>query len=244
MAVETWFPLAVYYEDLGPSAEVKQEMLAYLNPLIEQYRKTESKGAAYTGDTRGAWQLHREKPFQWLRGRVEVHTIEFARKLGVNLGVIGFYFQRSWPVFSRKGEQVYRHCHPNATISGVYYLDVPPSEGEGGRLVFHNDSQQNSLGTGFGTDTTRGISQWNDLNYRDVLYKPIEGRLVLFPSKQPHSVEACRAEGLRISLSFDIALTCSRHADPGQHEFLAPPPGEWVEFSSQLQPDGNDPERP
>jgi uncharacterized protein (TIGR02466 family) len=229
--LETWFPLAVYYEDLQPDPETKARMLAYLEPWIAAHEADAREPVAWTGDRRGCWQIHREPAFDWLRREVERHVIEYARVLGVNLAVTGFYFQRSWPVLARPDEQVPRHAHANASISAVYYLKTPADADASGRLYFHNQAEQNALGNGFGLHDTRGIATWNELNYRDVGYPPVEDRLVLFPARQVHSVAANQSSELRISLSFDVAVTCSRHADPGQHEFLIPPPGEWTEFA-------------
>jgi uncharacterized protein (TIGR02466 family) len=243
MAIETWFPLAVYFEDLRPPAEVKRGMQTRLEPLIAQHEATASTGFAWTGDTRSFWQVHLAPEFAWLRSEVERHTIRYARELGVNLAAMGFYFQRSWPVFSRKSEQVARHSHPNASISAVYFLKAPTPPGSGGRLVFHNQAEQNGLGVGFGTRNTQGIASWNPLNFQSVHYAPVEDRLLLFPSRQHHSVEPNASPELRISVSFDVALTCSRHVNPGLHEFLAPPPEEWTEFDSQVEEDISGPGR-
>jgi uncharacterized protein (TIGR02466 family) len=235
MAIETWFPLAVYFEDLRPPPEVRRAMLAHLEPFVARHDATASTRFAWTGDTKSCWQIHRAEPFAWLRREVEHHTIAFARALGVNLSVVGFYFQRSWPVLSRPEEQVSRHSHPNASISAVYFLKTPRDPERAGRLVFHNVAEQNGLGIGFGTRDTRGISGWNPLNYQQARYLPLENRLLLFPSRQPHSVEPNHSDELRISLSFDVAVTCSRHADPGRHEFLSPPPEDWCEFGSRVE---------
>jgi uncharacterized protein (TIGR02466 family) len=210
-------------------------MLAWLEPFIASHAATNSDHFAWTGDRRGCWKLHGVEEFRWIRRQVERRTIEFARALGVNLAAIGFYFQRSWPVLSRPGEQVGRHAHPNASLSAVYFLKTPVDRASAGQLVFHNDAEQSSLGKGFAGPDTRGIGTWNEFNYPHVHYEPVEGRLILFPSRQAHSVGINQTDELRISLSFDIALTCSRHADPGRHEFLLPPPEEWNEFSSQVE---------
>ena len=114
LQVETWFPLAVCYEDLPPPAEVKAGMLAHLQPLIDRHLSSEAGQFAWTGDKASCWQLHEVEAFRWIRSHVERRTLEFARILGVDLSVLGFYFQRTWPVLSRKGEQVSRHAHPNA----------------------------------------------------------------------------------------------------------------------------------
>jgi uncharacterized protein (TIGR02466 family) len=235
MKIETWFPLAVAFEDLQPPPEVRQRMLAWLEPFIASHATTTSDQYAWTGDRRSCWQIHRVEEFRWIRRQVERHTIEYARTLGVDLATIGFYFQRSWPVLSRTGEQVARHSHPNASLSAVYFLKTPADPSRAGRLQFHNEAEQSSLGKGFSGRDTRGISVWNEFNYTQASYLPVEGRLVLFPARQIHSVEANQSKELRISLAFDIALTCSRHADPGRHEFLTPPPEEWSEFSSQVE---------
>jgi uncharacterized protein (TIGR02466 family) len=235
MKIETWFPLAVCYEDLKPPPGVRERMLVWLDPFVASHGATPSDQYAWTGDRRSCWQIHRLEEFRWIRGEVERGAIQFARALGVNLATIGFYFQRSWPVLSRTGEQVARHAHPNASLSGVYFLKTPADPAAAGRLFFHNDAEQSSLGKGFSGFDTRGISDWNQFNYVQASYLPVEGRLILFPARQTHSVGPNQSADLRISLAFDIALTCSRHADPGRHEFLTPPPEEWNEFTSRVE---------
>ena len=169
--------------------------------------------------------------FFWLRRQVEIHALNYARTLGANVAIMGFHFQRAWPVFSRTAEKVAPHTHPNANISAVYYLQVRDPE-KSGHLVFLNEHEPNALGPDLSGNATAGIAGWNEFNCLKARYSPTEGRLVLFPASQPHSVEPNKSADVRIALSFDIAVTCSKHMDPGRHEFLSPPPAMWDEFQA------------
>ena len=77
-----------------------------------------------------------------------------------------------------------RHVHAGASLSGVYYVRIPPTGG--GRLEF--------------SDPRGYLPPFTEL----VVYHPSEGDLILFPPWVPHEVTSnCRAQAPRISISFN-----------------------------------------
>ena len=118
-------------------------------------------------------------------------------------------------------------------MSAVYYVDIPEGvePSAAGVFVVHNKHSQNEVQTGIASISTTAICDWNDLNIKTAMYLPLPGRLLLFPSKQPHSVAPNQTEGMRISVSFDIVMTASKRAGKDTLEFLAPPPDRWKAFA-------------
>jgi hypothetical protein len=57
---------------------------------------------------------------------------------------------------------------------------------------------------------------------------PIVNDSSILTLKHPHDVEPNESEHDRISLSFDIVLTSRPERGPGLHEFLMPPPTQWL----------------
>lgn len=228
MPLETWFPLAIYFEDLDEASTHRDAMAAAARELARAHgRRNTNLEAAWTGDVNGVQVLHEDPRFAWITAQVERHCVRYLRALGYHLEHMALYFQRSWPIISAPGQRVYRHSHPNADLSAVYYVVAPP---EGGTLKLFDRAEHNAFSDGLLGASTELLSA-NPLTYGSVSYEPKAGRLLLFPSKTPHAVTTNAAEGERISLSFDIALTMRPAETNPVHEFLRPAPERWTPFS-------------
>jgi uncharacterized protein (TIGR02466 family) len=233
MAIETWFPLAIYTEDL-PDAPHHQA------GLLDAVLQLEAAGAerraypdmAWTGDLHGVEQIHTDQRFAWVVEQVEAHTVIYLQELGIDLSQVDLYIQRAWPVISRTAQAVGDHCHNTAHVSAVYYIAVPTSEEyDPGNLVFFDDLRANEVCPGLGSDNTDILTE-NYFNQLQVAYPPEAGRLIIFPAKQRHGVSPNESNELRVSLSFDIVLTATVGLAAGSYEFLTPPISQWRRFKS------------
>ncbi len=235
MSIETWFPLALYLEDLWESADHQQSLLDAVLALEQQSGERRAyPEMAWTGDLHRISQIHTDPRFGWICAQVEAHTQIYLQELGVDLGQVDLYFQRSWPIVSRKGQAVGIHRHPTAHISAVYYIAVPDGQSEDpGSLVFFDDARVNEICPGLGSENTQVIAEWTDLNLLQVVYPPVAGRLVIFPAKQRHEVTINTSDQIRVSLSFDIAVTAQVGQNTESYEFLPPPPDQWQRFGSR-----------
>ncbi|MBW4527041.1 MAG: hypothetical protein KME18_17930 [Phormidium tanganyikae FI6-MK23] len=232
MPIETWFPLAIYYEDL-PDAPTHQHSLleAVLQLEGETVEPHNYPEMAWTGDIHGVNQIHIHPAFQWIVGQVEQHVAAYLQNIGVDLSKVDLYIQRAWPIVSRTEQEVGAHCHNTAHISAVYYIQVPTEEMyDPGSLLFFNDARVNEVCPGLGSENTDIVDADNNLNQLYAAYPPVEGRLLIFPAKQRHAVTMNETEELRVSLSFDIVLTATEKA-AGAYEFLTPPPNQWKKFT-------------
>jgi uncharacterized protein (TIGR02466 family) len=234
MPIETWFPLAIYYEDLPDAAKHQQS-------LVEAVLQLETTGSerrnypemAWTGDLHGVERIHTNPRFSWIVEQVEHHTSIYLQQLGIDLSKVDLYIQRAWPIVSRTEQEVGAHCHNTAHISAVYYIKVPTlATYDPGRLFFFNDARLNEVSPGLGSENTDIIAKDNYFNQLQTDYVPVAGRLLIFPAKQRHAVSMNETEDLRISLSFDIVLTANGSAS-GEYEFLTPPPSQWQRFETK-----------
>lgn len=233
MPIDTWFPLAVYYDDLPQAAQHRQALLTAILQLEEAAGERRNfPEMAWTGDLHGVETVHRDPRFAWIVAQVEAHTIAYLQELGLDLNQVDLYIQRAWPVVARHQQEVGSHCHNTAHISAVYYVAVPESGTDmAGCLTFIDDARLSEVSPGIGSENTDIIATWNYFNQDQALYLPTEGRLILFPAKQRHGVTMNHTEGVRVSLSFDIVLTAAEGAAAGSYEFLTPPPSQWQRFS-------------
>ncbi len=229
MPIEPWFPLAVYYADIEDAAAQKATILEL--ETDSQKRRVNSE-SAWTGDVHGVGRIHENSNFTWIVEQIEAHSLKYLEALGIDLEKVDLYIQRSWPVISRNKQKVAPHAHHNAHLSAVYYVSVPQDGTiESGAFKIYNDAEMNEIIPGIGSEQTAAIKKWNPFNYEEGIYAPKEGRILIFPSKQRHSVEANKTGEMRISLSFDIVITSAETGDPGMHEFLSPPPSLWKKFA-------------
>ncbi len=232
MPIDTWFPLAVYYNDLPDAVTENAKLREAVLQLEKESRAHDTNNMAWTGDVSGVARLHDDARFDWLLHQVEQHCLAYMTALGYDLDKIGLYIQRSWPVISRKGQRIAVHAHHTAHISGVYYVSIPDVEDkeDAGAFILYNESSPNEFQAGIATESTGAIKDWNALSFQRGCYLPEAGRLLLFPAKQNHSVEPNKTDELRISISFDIVMTSSDKAKKDTLEFLAPPPHQWKAF--------------
>lgn len=238
MAIDAWFPLIIYFVDLEDSALHKAGMIERIRELqAGAGAQRTSPDSAWTGDIHNVERIHSDPAFDWINRQVGHHAFEYLKTLGHDLAKFDVYFQRSWPVVAGKDQRVARHSHPNAHLSAVYYVAAPQQEGDGGELRFFNDGRPNELCPGIGSNMTGGYKEYNFTNFQSSVYKPTEGRLLLFPAKQAHSVDAHQSEEPRVSLSFDLVITSREGQSPGLYEFLMPPPSQWQKASRPTDED-------
>ena len=231
MPIETWFPLAIYYEDF-PDAPKHQQSLIEAVLQLEQAAIEPRNDAemAWTGDIHGVNQIHTDPAFEWIVNRVEQHVAVYLQDIGVDLSKVELYIQRAWPIVSRTDQEVGAHCHNTAHISAVYYVQVPTDElSDQGSLLFFNEARVNEVCPGLGSENTDIVDADNYLNQLYAAYPPVAGRLLIFPAKQRHAVTRNETEELRISLSFDIVLTATEQE---AYEFLMPPLNQWKKCQS------------
>lgn len=232
MAIETWFPLAIYIEDLPEAAAHQAELVRTILQLeAEGFERRAYDDMAWTGDLHGVEQIHLDVRFGWIVGQVEQHVQAYLTAMGVDLSEAMLYIQRAWPIVSRQEQAVGDHVHNTAHVSAVYYVQVPDeSQGDPGSLVFFDDVRVNEVCPGLGSENTNIVDETNYLNQLQVTYPPVAGRLIIFPAKQRHGVTPNETEDLRISMSFDIVLTAKPGEAAGSYEFLMPPIGQWKAF--------------
>lgn len=180
-------------------------MLADLAPSVARAAAQRRPKVAWTGDVNEEEALHRRPAFQWLSAEVAREARAFATSLGCDPGRLRFSYLQTWAVLCSPGEAVASHTHRGASLSAVYYLQVP--EGAGGALLFESMSQPNWLGPGFGEVGSALTREVNAFNRTEARYQPREDQLLLFPAQAPHAVEPHQGAELRISITFDLGIT-------------------------------------
>ena len=116
------------------------------------------------------------------------------------LNIRGCEHFMGWINVREPGERLEVHGHTESAIAATYYLKA--KEGCGDLVAF---------------DSSRSID-WenNKLSgspfMRERRYKPVEGRLIFFPSYVLHGVDENKSDDLRISLSTDLRKVVEKDA--------------------------------
>ncbi len=236
LQLQPLFPLALGQVQLAPDPLDTALLLREILALRGQASGNPQEGCAWTGDLHGAWRLDRQPAFAPLIGLVLEQARAYLEAVGFDPTRVALHLQRCWPVVSEAGQVVGRHHHPNAHLSGVYYLNGAGS-GSSGCLRLFPPSQPNELVPGLavghggplradGDAARRWNAPWIDI-------APRAGMLLLFPAQLDHAVlENQDPDDFRYSISFDLSLSAPRAGedDPGPPEYLAPHPADWREW--------------
>ena len=191
MQIEGLFPLALGQVQLRPDPLVIARQLQVILELRGAAEGNPDPACAWTGDLNGIGQLHRHPAFSGLVDELSHHAAAYLDALGFDRSRLALHLQRCWPVVSEPGQVVGRHHHPNAHLSGVYYLNGDGS-GRSGCLRLWPSRQVNELVPGLavghdgpfrssGGPPAGWLQPWVDL-------APRAGLFVLFPSSTDHEI--------------------------------------------------------
>ncbi|MEB3296051.1 MAG: putative 2OG-Fe(II) oxygenase [Cyanobacteriota bacterium] len=234
LQLQALFPLALGQVQLQPDPLDLALQMQAIRELQAGAASNPDPGCAWTGDLNGVWQLQRDPRFAGLIASLLGHAWTYLEQLGFGRDRLALHLQRCWPVVSELGQVVGRHHHPNAHLSGVYYLNGDGS-GRSGCIRLFPPSSLNELVPGLavghggpilgdGAAAARWNAPWFDL-------APRAGLLLLFPARLDHMVlENTDANDCRFSISFDLVLTSPPRPESGDlaGEYLAPHPSAWM----------------
>lgn len=193
------FPTPIFVEDISISNE-EQNTLVSLHTLQTPNQKImngESLDELWTNLSENR-QILRMEELKNIRNTIITNGTKFVRE------VMGYDIKQMVDVLSwtneKPSDREHRtHTHPNSFVSGVLYFDEEYDDNQS--IVF-----EKHLGT-------NGICQLipkkdhNNINAFSTMHVSIpaqKGRLVLFPSHQPHFVPKGQPGKIRRSMAFNL----------------------------------------
>ncbi len=191
MRVIELFPTPLWSVDLDAAAakRLNERLLAQIERLLDP-RPPLPRG--------GSWQtdpvLHRHPAFAELVGLVDRTALGALKFLGLKhpkASISGM-----WANINPRGGQSSAHTHPNNFLSAVYYLQVPPGEGE---IHFVDPRPQAEV-------MLPPTAQDNRFNGNRRIMEVQAGRLVMFPAWLRHSVPPNKGDQERVSIAVNLML--------------------------------------
>ena len=188
MPVENLFPIPVY-SDIIKNNDYKQVQEEIANAVANIDVESLSNPWDDTVKTSFNYNTSREFVEQtpYFKNVIKEHVIEYFREVNPRLPVIDFKITDSWVNFSEKGGYQNYHSHTFSDLSGCYYFQSTVDDGD---IKFKSPSSAH-------------ISSSILLN-KYVAHKPLQGKLLLFPSFLEHAVMMNNTDNTRISVSFNI----------------------------------------
>jgi uncharacterized protein (TIGR02466 family) len=203
LKVAHYFPTLIFSLDV-PGSET---LNAHLIEAIYAERERDRTGVRKSNFPElGSWhshvKLHKDATFAGLVQHVDAVAAMMCRTLGYHRSY-RLRIGTMWSIINPPGSSNRAHIHPGCLWSGVYYVQAPRNAG---RIEFIDPRTQNLMTPAeYIPDTKRPRSCWTK-----VQYKPVAGRMLIFPSWLYHSVDPnrSRAKGKdadRIIMSFNLS---------------------------------------
>ncbi len=169
----------------------------------------EASGSSIKRSNVGGWHsaadLHFSENFAEIRRIIGTACAQCAESLGFDFNGHHLKFAEMWA--NRNGPGAYNraHIHPNAFLSGAYYVTLPPDAGD---IEFYDPVRERAM-------QALPLKSRNLLNSQSVEYECEEGSLVIFPAWLQHAVAANNSSSDRISISFNMFVEKTSPETPG-----------------------------
>jgi uncharacterized protein (TIGR02466 family) len=194
MNLDFYFPTPIWWEHTGidTSAMVK---LTY--KLMEQDpvgRKLSNQGGWQSCDFRPGTYAE----FAPIEKKIQEQTENCVRDFGYDEGSCFTVLENIWINVNRRFHTNSVHIHDNSFISGAFYLNARP--GQGNIVFYKNYSQDYSIAS------AAKIGRYTQINNSAITFTPETGKLIMFPGWLPHGVEHNDTDEDRISISFNTKI--------------------------------------
>lgn len=189
---EDWWATPVWYFDI-PIQEVDY------NKVTEECYLKKSKSEGRIVSNRNGWQSHdiyanSEIPnISNLIKTIEMYSKNIFQDYGIK-EEINLFIDSSWININFPGSCNIFHIHPNCVLTGVYYASAPKNSGN---VLIHNNSIMQFINFAYLDSNNRNTQP-------EVEYKPVTGRVIIFPAWLPHSVNINNSKEDRISIAFNF----------------------------------------
>lgn len=190
---DKFFGIPVYEVDIPDYDQHQEKLIAYFMLL-----KDKATGVARSNH--GGWHsesnLHqdRNKEIQWMTKSLFKFSKTAIEHASQNLDINEIQLFDMWVNINEAGHWNAPHMHLPCTWSGCFYVKVPDSPKQGGKVAKEGDFMMiNPLPMGYEHNRQQTIS-----------YTPRNGRMLLFPSYLLHMVCPHFEEEPRISVAFNF----------------------------------------
>ena len=190
MITEHHFPTIIYIKDIQNAEKINQ----YIEPRIIQWSQSD-KGVSKTNA--GGWHSTTDMNYKEEYNSLtrELFTMQeeiFAKEHLTEKPVCG----NMWANINYPGSFNRPHLHPNSLFSGVYWVKTPPKSG---KFMIYDPRPGTHTSMPGREDVQLPSELWKEAHF-----KPVAGRILMFPAWLWHEVRPNRSNENRISVSFNF----------------------------------------
>jgi uncharacterized protein (TIGR02466 family) len=190
-----WFPTSIWRFSVAGHQALNEKLMRF----IETERRQDVAGMSGRSSVMG-WhsteQLHRRAELQEFVAAVEDCVAEVARAYRLDADQASLELATCWAMVNGKMASGALHCHPNAFLSGVYYVNTTEKTGN----IFFQDPRPGA------NMSACPVTEFTPWTVRQVSYQPVPGGMLIFPSWLYHGVGPNLSDTPRVSLSFNFRL--------------------------------------
>ena len=190
MITEYHFPTMVYFNDISNPEKFNK----YLEDHIVRWSQND-KGEKKTnaGGWHSATDMNHKREYDPLTRELFAMQDNIYKKEKLTMKpVLG----NMWANINYPGCFNRPHLHPNALFSGVYWIKAPENSGN---LMLYDPRPGVQM-----TMPNRKKKELPHELWREVHYKPVAGRCIMFPAWLWHEVKPNESKDIRISVSFNF----------------------------------------
>jgi uncharacterized protein (TIGR02466 family) len=196
-----YFPTMIFQYDVEDSEHLNRSLLDLTYTEREGGVAVNKSNTAELGSWHSATGLHKNPDYKPLLTEVDAVLGRISEELNYARDQI-LKVTSMWSIINPPGNGNRAHIHPNSLWSGVYYLQAPEGAGkiefiDPRSVIIMNQPKYESK-------KKRPRECWTKVNY-----KPVPGRMVIFPAWLYHGVDTNMSKeqgraGDRVIISFNI----------------------------------------
>jgi uncharacterized protein (TIGR02466 family) len=188
---ELLFSVPVWLRKVVDCERINEGLLRHIAALEKQ---EPSMKRSNVGGWHSLTNLHLNEDFAEIRRVIGTACAQSAESLGFNFNTHHLKFSEMWA--NRNGPGAYNraHIHPNAFLSGAYYIKLAPGAGN---IEFYDPVRERTM-------QSLPLKSGAPLSGQTLEYECEVGSLIIFPAWLQHAVCANTSSEDRISISFNM----------------------------------------
>ena len=199
LSIYPLFPNIVHCIEIKDFGKIQDELIDFV------YNEENENPVGQIYSNRGGWQSN---PFYHqsdniLFSLLYKHVGDYFSDTDFFRENLKYGYSGLWLNINKNGDYNSWHCHPNAELAGVMWIQVP-TEGDSGRIKFtspHEFVESKSFRM-----YNSNVDSEHLLPDCAYAFKPTAGTILIFPAHLYHEVEPNQTRSDRISASFNINL--------------------------------------
>lgn len=193
-----WFPSIIY---AGLNQTIDKD---FLKETALHWKSIEPDPEYSSNSNEGGWHGRSIEDINTVEEHLKDGLLAFKSELDKEVDFVRkeidfpeLEFQNFWININGYGSSHQVHNHPDAMLSGVFYIDIPDENTS--NIKFYRDDDAEYY-------IPENMETYNNITSSEATYKPITGMLLIFPSWIKHGVTVNKSNKERIALSFNYGV--------------------------------------